>query len=262
MAEAVEAMDRAVHLLLEASKPGAVELDGADMVAALEEMQCSFVCQGGRLIEEANTGPPQDLPPGLLPLTTKLLQLKELCSARLQPMTRSLVHFVYADVLRKLDDCAGALPQYRLAVAAADGSGSCDFLSLKMIPEMTARLAVATTTARSEAQVQKMREAVDAASHALAEAKKYGMPTSHPLHQDIMMVYCRMVNNLMVSCMDENGAITPDDALLRQVRKAQKLASHVRNAARKAGRVRPAAQAEQMLPNFENFLKCVDGDVD
>lgn len=249
--EAVGAMDRAVFSLLAVSEPGAVELPPGGM-AQIEEMMTNFVGKGGKLLEEASHGIPGDLElKGSLAL--RLIELKDRCRDKVSPNDRSLVHYVYAEVLRKGDDVEGALAQYHLAAAAA--RPQCDALSLMIIPEMHARLAATQHAARSDGQRRGMKTAANAAKTGLAEARPFSPNKADAKILSFEMTYVRMVGNLMMTHCDQAGRLQVDSQgdVDEIVQHAKEVLPYAKRHAKRGGR--EGAQAQQLLPNIEALIE-------
>ena len=249
--EATGAMDRAIFYLLATTEPGACEPPPGVTKAMMEQMMVDFVAKGGELLEEAAHGAPSDLEVKFS-LAGRLIELKDRVGGAVPPITRALVHYVYAEVLRKSEEVERALEQYELAAAAARPE-ACDALALMIIPEMHARLAVKKHAAKSDAQRQGMKRAADAARTGLAEARPFAPSSSDPQLLEFEMTYVRMVNNLVMVSVDDKGALQLDGPAFEElVRHAKEAQPYARKAAKRGGRA--GAQAQQLLPTLESIV--------
>ena len=245
--EAIQAMDRAAHYTVLMSKPGAVEMND-EFRAQLDELQVAIVERGARLMQEALKGR-ADLEPDAS-LGARLVELLlPICEARVKSMTKSLLHHVYGDVLRKLSRNEAALEQLRLAEATAwdGGQGEHDLVSLSIIPEVLCIMATKLDS-RPEAKA-KMEEAVAAARFALGLTPKRGRP-GLPTTSDAQLTLARMMSNVVAMSANENGEVSIEVEFLQE---GKRLALAAREAAKKKGDLRSAALVDAMLKPNQPF---------
>ena len=245
--EAIQAMDRAAHYTVLMSKPGAVEMND-EFRAQLGVLQVAIVERGARLMQEALKGR-ADLEPDAS-LGARLVELLlPICETRVKSMTKSLLHHVYGDVLRKLSRNEAALEQLRLAEATAwdGGQGEHDLVSLSIIPEVLCIMATKLDS-RPEAKA-KMEEAVAAARFALGLTPKRGRP-GLPTTSDAQLTLARMMSNVVAMSANENGEVSIEVEFLQE---GKRLALAAREAAKKKGDLRSAALVDAMLKPNQPF---------
>ena len=241
--EAIQAMDRAAHYTILMSQPGAVEMND-EFRAQLAQLQVAVIERGARLMLEALKGR-ADLEPDAS-LGARLVELLlPICEARVKPMTKSMLHHSYGDVLRKLSRNEAALEQFRLAEAAAwdGGKGEHDFDSLQFIPDVLCIMATKLET-RQERKA-KMEEAVAAARSALDLT-----PKRHVTYSTAQLTLARMMSNVVMVSTDENGQVSMEVEFFQE---GKRLAVAAKAAAKKKGDLRSMALADSLLEPNQPF---------
>lgn len=251
-AEAVECMAKAVFYMLQVLEPGTVDRDMPGAKEMLEKFPVELCTAAAQLMEDAVVGRSGEAQLRYdARLGHDLQTLADRCGARLHPGARSLCHYVYGNVLRKLSRNDEAAAQLRSADAAAwnDGKGERDLVSLSTLPEVLAASAQQMgLPMESEPVATRMGEAVVAAREALEATHQ-----SHPMRASVELCAARMISNRII-CLVGPADAPPALSKRCEVRALRdegiKLARQALGHARGQKDPRLTALAEQILaPN-------------
>ena len=245
--EAVQAMDKAVFYMLQSSRPGVVDLSDPALKKAHSEFQVQMAISGAKLLETAVVGRADGELQVDASLGQHLVALADVCGARLPAGARSLVHHVYANVLRKMRRNDEAIAHFKRADQAAwdGGAGSRDVLSLAMVADCLSNAAMALGSSWAPpapappAMRDKMLEAATAAREALGVT-----PAGHAMRADAQLRLARMISNVLLMSAGALGQLGGEARAL--IEEGRAMATSARAEAR--GRdPRLAALADQLL---------------
>lgn len=215
-AEAVEAMAKAVFYMLQVLEPGKIDPNMPGVKEMLEKFPVDMCISAAQLLEDAVVGRSGEAQLRYdVRLGQDLQTLADKCGARLHPGARSLCHYVYGNVLRKLSRNDEAAAQLRSADAAAwnGGKGERDLVSLSTLPEVLAASAQQMGLPMdSEPVAQRMGEALVAARAALEAT-----PRGHPMRASVQLCAARMISNRIITLVGQGGA-APDLSKSGEVR--------------------------------------------
>ena len=247
-AEAVESMAKAVFYMIQVLEPGKVDLAMPGAKEMVEKFPVDMCIAAAKLMEDAVVGRSGEAELRYdARLGQDLQTLADKCGDRLHPGARSLCHYVYGNVLRKLSRNEEAVAQLRSADKAAwnNGKGERDLVSLTTLPEVLAASASQMgLPMKSEPVAARMDEAVVAARAALEVT-----PRAHPMRASVQLCTARMISNRIITLVGSDGE-APDLSKSKEVRALRdegiKMAKQARDLARGKD-PRLTALAEQIL---------------